>query len=60
MQLLVPFLVEARIELMSISSMGRDSKGFEQIRVRHPNGQLQLTIVTFTVVEMLSHSSGGC
>ncbi|KAF6257037.1 hypothetical protein COO60DRAFT_50429 [Scenedesmus sp. NREL 46B-D3] len=32
LQLLVPFLVEARIELMSISSMGRDSKGFEQIR----------------------------
>jgi hypothetical protein len=34
LQLLVPFLIKPRIELLSISSLGPNSSGAEQIQVR--------------------------
>jgi hypothetical protein len=33
LQLLVPFLIQPRIQLMSISSLGPNSEGSEQIQV---------------------------
>jgi hypothetical protein len=33
LQLLVPFLIQPRIELMSISSLGRNSQESQQIQV---------------------------